>query len=252
MNLSQNGSAKNKKQLSIILATFNESPNILKMFESLTNVLPSSIDGEIIVVDDNSPDGTGTIVENYIKTRTNESPFIKIIHRINERGLSSAIIEGFNSANSEMILVMDTDFAHPPEKILEMLDEMKNNQYDIIIGSRFVKGGKTIGWPLSRRLMSAFATKIAKYGLGLQAKDSTSGFFLIKKNLIENKKFDAIGSKLLLEILVKTYGVTIKEIPYTCINREFGSSKFNTSIISDYFKLVRRLYKYEKSHQKFN
>ena len=248
MNLSQNASAKNKKQLSIILATFNESQNILKMLNSIDNVLLSNVDSEIIVVDDNSPDGTGTIVENYIKTKKNENLSIGIIHRIDKRGLSSAIIEGFNSANGEMILVMDTDFAHPPEKILEMLDEMQNNHYDIVVGSRFVKGGKTVGWPFSRKLMSASATKIARYILGLNVKDSTSGFFLIKKNLIENKKFDAIGSKLLLEILVKTHGAKIKEIPYTCINREFGSSKFNTSIISDYFKLVKRLSKYKKSN----
>jgi len=248
MNLSQNASAKNKKQLSIILATFNESQNILKMLNSIDNVLLSNVDSEIIVVDDNSPDGTGTIVENYIKTKKNENQAIRIIRRIDKRGLSSAIIEGFNSANGEMILVMDTDFAHPPEKILEMLDEMQNNHYAIVVGSRFVKGGKTVGWPFSRKLMSAFATRIARYILGLNVKDSTSGFFLIKKNLIENKKFDAIGSKLLLEILVKTHGAKIKEIPYTCINREFGSSKFNTSIISDYFKLVKRLSKYKKSN----
>ena len=248
MNLSQNASAKNKKQLSIILATFNESQNILKMLNSIDNVLSSYVDSEIIVVDDNSPDGTGTIVENYIKTKKNENQAIRIIRRIDKRGLSSAIIEGFNSANGEMILVMDTDFAHPPEKILEMLDEMQNNHYAIVVGSRFVKGGKTVGWPFSRKLMSAFATRIARYILGLNVKDSTSGFFLIKKNLIENKKFDAIGSKLLLEILVKTHGAKIKEIPYTCINREFGSSKFNTSIISDYFKLVKRLSKYKKSN----
>ena len=221
---------------------------ILKMLDSIDNVLSSNIDSEIIVVDDNSPDGTGTIVENYIKTKKNENQAIRIIHRIDKRGLSSAIIEGFNSANGEMILVMDTDFAHPPEKILEMLDEMQNNHYAIVVGSRFVKGGKTVGWPFSRKLMSASATKIARYILGLNVKDSTSGFFLIKKNLIENKKFDAIGSKLLLEILVKTHGAKIKEIPYTCINREFGSSKFNTSIISDYFKLVKRLSKYKKSN----
>src|SRR3989344_2301473 len=248
MDLSQNGSSKNKKQLSIILATFNESQNILKMLNSIDNVLSSYVDSEIIVVDDNSPDGTGTIVENYIKTKKNENQAIRIIRRIDKRGLSSAIIEGFNSANGEMILVMDTDFAHPPEKILEMLDEMQNNHYAIVVGSRFVKGGKTVGWPFSRKLMSAFATRIARYILGLNVKDSTSGFFLIKKNLIENKKFDAIGSKLLLEILVKTHGAKIKEIPYTCINREFGSSKFNTSIISDYFKLVKRLSKYKKSY----
>ena len=248
MDLPQNGSSKNKKQLSIILATFNESQNILKMLNSIDNVLSSYVDSEIIVVDDNSPDGTGTIVENYIKTKKNENQAIRIIRRIDKRGLSSAIIEGFNSANGEMILVMDTDFAHPPEKILEMLDEMQNNHYAIVVGSRFVKGGKTVGWPFSRKLMSAFATRIARYILGLNVKDSTSGFFLIKKNLIENKKFDAIGSKLLLEILVKTHGAKIKEIPYTCINREFGSSKFNTSIISDYFKLVKRLSKYKKSN----
>ena len=249
MNLSQNGSIKNKKQLSIILATFNESQNILKMLHSIDNVLPSDIDSEIIVVDDNSPDGTGTIVENYIKTKKNEKPSIRVIHRMDKRGLSSAIIEGLHYANGEMILVMDTDFAHPPEKILEMLDEMQNNHCDIVVGSRFVKGSKTVGWPFSRKLMSSFATKITEYGLGLNVKDSTSGFFLIKKNLIENKKFDAIGSKLLLEILVKIHNAKIKEIPYTCINREFGSSKFNISIILDYFKLVKRLYKYKKSHK---
>src|SRR3989338_8952690 len=97
MDLPQNGSSKNKKQLSIILATFNESQNILKMLNSIDNVLSSYVDSEIIVVDDNSPDGTGTIVENYIKTKKNENQAIRIIRRIDKRGLSSAIIEGFNS-----------------------------------------------------------------------------------------------------------------------------------------------------------
>ena len=249
MNLSQNGSAKNKKQLSIVLATFNESQNILKILDSINNVLSSNINSEIIVVDDNSPDGTGLIVENYIKTRKNENPSIRVIHRMDKRGLSSAIAEGFNHTNGKMILVMDTDFAHPPEKILEMIDEMQNNRYDIVVGSRFVKGSQTVGWPFSRRLMSVFATKIAQYGLGLKVKDSSSGFFLIKRNLIENKKFDAIGSKILLEILIKTNNAKTKEIQYTCINRQFGSSKFHTSIILDYFKLIKKLYKYKKLNQ---
>ena len=248
MNQNSNNSTQNKKQLSIILATYNESENILKMLESLNNVLPSDIENEIIVVDDNSPDGTGQIVENYIQTKKNNNPLVRIIHRMDKRGLSSAIIDGFNSVNSDMILVMDTDFTHPPEKILEMLDQMQKNHYDIVIGSRFVKGGKTIGWPIIRTLMSFLATKIAEYGLGLHVKDSPSGFFLIKKSLVANKKFDAIGYKILLEILVKTQGAKIKEIPYICVNRELGESKFNTSVITNYFKLIKILYRYKRSN----
>lgn len=237
---------KNNRRLSVILPTFNESQNIIKMLESIQKVIPTTIMTEIIVVDDDSPDGTGNIVEEYIKNSKNGTISIKVICRKNKRGLSSAILDGVKSSRGEVIVVMDSDFAHPPEKILEMLEEIQNNQVDIVVGSRYVKGGETIGWTTSRKIISFFATKIAEYFLGVKVKDSMSGFFSFKKQIIENKQFDALGYKLLLEILVKTKNAKVKEIPYKCINRKEGSSKFNTSIIMDYIKLVLRLKKYKK------
>jgi len=236
------------KSLSVIIPTYNESQNILMMLDSVAQNLPSGIDSEIIVVDDNSPDGTGKIVKDYAKNfEKRKGHSIKIIHRPVKRGLSSAILEGIQSAKGEAIVVMDGDFSHPPQTIQKMLDELQHPECDIVVASRYVKGGSVTGWPLKRRLLSKGATKIAQHGLGIKIKDPMSGFFAFKRHIIKNVKFDAIGYKMLLEILVKTKGVIVKEIPYIFTNRKSGSSKLNMSVAFDYVKAVWKLYRYGKS-----
>ncbi|MFB3114055.1 MAG: GtrA family protein, partial [Nitrosopumilaceae archaeon] len=157
---------------------------------------------------------------------------------------------GIQQAKGDTIVVMDSDFSHPPQIIPRMLDALRKYRCDIVVASRYVKGGKISGWPLKRKLLSKLATVIAKKGLGVSTLDPMSGFFAFKRPIIKGLKFDAIGFKMLLEILVKTKGVKVWEIPYTFTDRQFGSSKVTLSTAIDYAKSVWKLYRYGKPERK--
>ena len=152
-------------QISIIIPTYNESENIIKILRSIGEILPKSIPTQAIVVDDNSPDGTGKLVEDYLKNVKKMADYtIEIIHRKAKEGLSSAILKGIQQAKGDTIVVMDSDFSHPPHIILKLIESIKKYQYDIAVASRYIKGGKIQGWSLKRKIMSKFATLIAKKG----------------------------------------------------------------------------------------
>ena len=228
--------------LSIILPTYNESLTIEKMLDAITTAVPPRINTEVLVIDDDSPDGTSKIVDSYIQ-KSNDAILFRVHTRKGKRGLSSAVIDGINLATGKFVLVMDSDFSHPPHMISNMYDELINNELDIVIGSRYVEGGKYEEWPLTRKLISKIGNSLAGLWLGLDVKDSMTGLFALKKDLIKNLSFEAIGYKILLEILVKTKGAKVKEVPFVCVNRQEGSSKFSFSIINDYFKLLKILRK---------
>ncbi len=234
-------------QVSIIIPTYNESQNILNVLKSIEEYLPENTTAQTIVVDDNSPDGTGKLVEEYLQNvRKIANYTIDVIHRKTKEGLSSAILKGIQYATGNTIVVMDSDLSHPPSLLPKMIDALKHPKCDIVIASRYVRGGSIDGWTLRRKLISKTATLIAKRGLGINAKDPMSGFFAFKKQIIEGLKFDAIGYKMLLEILVKAKNVNVLEIPYTFTNRKFGSSKLDSKAITDYAKAVWRLYRFGK------
>jgi dolichol-phosphate mannosyltransferase len=238
-------------QVSIIIPTYNESQNIINILKSIGSNLPKNLLTQAIIVDDNSPDGTGKIVEDYMKNLKKMANYtIEIIHRKAKDGLGSAILNGIQHAKGDTIVVMDSDFSHPPQIIPKLIESVKKYQFDIAVASRYIKGGNIQGWSLKRKIMSKFATLIAKKGLGIDAKDPMSGFFAFKKNILNGLNIDAIGYKILLEILVKTKNVTITEIPYTFQDREFGSSKLNYKTILDYYKSVWKLYRYGKPLEK--
>lgn len=231
-------------QISIILPTYNESQNIVTIIESIQENIPKGIQTETIVVDDNSPDGTGKIVEDYIKDfKKIAENTINVIHRKTKSGLSSAILNGIQNAKGETILIMDTDLSHPPQIIPKMIEAFKQYQCDLVVASRYITGGHIHGWTIKRKIISKIATLIAKKGLGVKTKDPMSGFFAFKKNIVKELNFDALGYKFLLELLVKTKNINVKEIPYTFENRKFGSSKLDSSTIIDYLKSVWKLYK---------
>jgi dolichol-phosphate mannosyltransferase len=232
--------------LSIVLPTYNESQNIARMLDSIAKTLPADVHAEIIVVDDNSPDGTGDIASRHAEKFSERKLRVQVIRRPDEQGLSSAILAGVQAASGDIIVVMDGDFSHPPQTIPRMVEELRDS-CDIVVASRYIRGGSVIGWPFKRRLMSKGATKIAQVSLGIEVKDPMSGFFAFRRRIIEGVKFDAIGYKMLLEILVKTKGVRVKEVPYTFINRVAGASKLDSSVMLDYCKAVWRLYRYGKS-----
>jgi dolichol-phosphate mannosyltransferase len=246
--------------LSIVIPTYNESENILKLIGDIRGNLPSNIVTEIIVVDDNSPDETGKIVENYIHNNIgrdaslqqqfhskvdNQNCLVRVIHRKYKTGLISAILEGIESSKGENILIMDADFSHPPETIPLLIEELRQDPNCIVIGSRYISRGSIVGWPFKRRLISRGAAKIARHGLKVRnVTDPMSGFFAFPRHVIKNIKFDTKGFKILLEILVKSRDIKVKEVPYTFHDRKSGQSKMNFNVILDYAGAVWQLYRY--------
>src|SRR4030042_693565 len=186
------------KGVSIVIPTYNERENIQILIKEIQIEFKiNSINGEIIVVDDNSPDGTGEILNNLKRKYKN----LKVIHRKGKLGLSSAVLGGWKIAENDVLGVMDADLSHPPEKIHELYNPIKNNQADFTIGSRYVKGGKIEGWNLKRKIMSRGATLLAK--IFTDVKDPMTGFFMIKKECIEGKEINPKGFKILLELILK-------------------------------------------------
>jgi len=237
--------AQNKAEVSIIIPTYNESENIIQVLKSIGEHISKDIATEAIVVDDNSPDGTGKVVEDYINDTQNKTGYtVGVIHRKTKSGLSSAILDGIQHSTGETVVIMDSDFSHPPKIIPQLIEEIKTSECDIVIASRFVSGGTINGWSTKRKLISKTAKGIAKAGLGVNESDPMSGFFAFKRKILDGIKFDAIGYKMLLEILVKTKGAKVKEIPYTFTDRTRGSSKLDSSTMLDYVKSVWKLYRY--------
>ncbi|MEO9307345.1 Dolichol-phosphate mannosyltransferase [Nitrosotalea sinensis] len=246
MNSIQKEIRSKTKSLSIVIPTYNESKNIVKILDSLRVALTRDMNAEVIVVDDNSPDGTSKTVEEYANSKNPEYP-IHIVRRENKRGLSSAIVTGIEHAKGDAVVVMDSDMSHPPQTIPKMVEELQNPDCDIVVASRYVEGGSVSGWPFKRKLISKGATKIAQHGLGIKIKDPMSGFFAFKKHIVNNIKFDAIGYKVLLEILVKAKDAKVKEIPYNFIDRTTGKSKLDLAVSVAYLQSVWKLYRYGKS-----
>jgi len=258
-------SDKSVVDLTVVIPTYNESENILALLESIREKTPPSLSTEIIVVDDNSPDSTGQLVDSFSQAlvkgnvggpdyegKSQPQFSLSVIHRDGKKGLVSAIMEGIRSSKGRNILVMDADLSHSPDVIPRMVHELSSPTTDIVVASRYVRGGSIIGWPFKRRLMSKGAVKIALYGLGLNKKvtDPMSGFFALKRHIIENLQIDSAGYKILLEILVKSNHARVKEIPYTFTDRMAGKSKLDNTVIRDYIKAVYHLYRHGRTSGK--
>jgi dolichol-phosphate mannosyltransferase len=237
-----------KVDYSIIIPTYNESQNILRLIRSLEDCLPPDIPSEILVVDDNSPDGTGKIVEKYVR---DSNSLIRVIHRQDKRGLVSAILDGIANSKGQYLIVMDADFSHPPETVRDIVRELNRDPGCIVVASRYVEGGSIKGWPFKRRLISSGAVKIARHGLKVyNVKDPMSGFFAVPRRLMQNIRINSSGYKILLEILVKTRGTRVKEIPYTFVDRKSGKSKLDLNVVIDYTRAVWHLYRYGQHTEK--
>ncbi len=213
--------------LSIIVPTYNEKENIKILADRVFKTLQiNNIQGELIIVDDNSPDGTA-LEAQHLKQ---QYP-IQVIKREKKAGLASAVMAGVKAAQYETICVMDADLSHPPEAIAEMYQAKKEN--DIVVGSRFINGGGTSDWNPWRKIISWIARIFSK--LVTSIKDPTSGFFMFDKNLLEGAKINPIGYKILLEIIAKTKAKTIKEIPIIFSEREAGTSKMGIKEVLEFY-----------------
>ena len=200
---------------------------------------------EVVIVDDDSNDGIIGTVQNYVQNSNNQFFQVKLHQRKNKKGLSSAILDGVELTSNEYIIVMDADLSHPPEIIKKMITLLQD-RYHLVIGSRYVEGGTVENWSIKRRIISKGATLIAKIGLNINQKDPMSGFFGFHKNILSGINFDAIGYKILLEILVKNKNIKIKEIPISFNDRDYGKSKLGIHTIIDFIISVWKLYRYGK------
>lgn len=226
------------KLTSIVLPTFKERENINILFNEIRNKISANI-YEIVIVDDDSPDGTWAEALNYIKFND------VVVRRINIRGLSSAIVDGILLSLGDYVVVMDADLQHPPEIINAMIKKLDEDEYDIIIGSRYLPGGGVVGWSKSRLLVSKGATVIAKILLPYARKisDPMSGFFMARRELVKNNRgsLNPMGFKILLEILEKCKPNKITEVPYTFRSRLYGKSKLGMRTVIAFIIHVLRL-----------
>lgn len=227
-------------KLALVIPTLQEAGNIGGLLTDVRAVLdPLHINYEIVVVDDDSTDGTADIVSAIAK----EDSHVRIIVRKGERGLSGAVLDGWRSTDANILGVMDADRQHPHELLPKLFEAIADGS-DLVIGSRYTPGGELGGWNPMRKLLSAAAVW-ATWPLQrrrLRAKDPMSGFFMIRRSCVEQIDFQRAGFKLLLEILVRARIASVKEVPFVFGARFRGSSKANVKVALDYGRLLARLY----------
>jgi dolichol-phosphate mannosyltransferase len=215
--------------LTVIIPTFNEEANIRSIVMAVDAVCHEhSLHGQILVVDDNSSDATISIVQDLMKTNGN----VEILIREYDHGLSQSVADGFCHAKSDIFIVIDADFSHPPALIPCMYEEIRNG-HDIVIGSRYMEGGGIRKWPLKRRVISIGATFLGRL-LFPDITDPVSGFFAVRKTVVDTAPLKPRGYKILLEVLGKGVWEKDKEIPFEFVDRETGSSKLKIRTIIDY------------------
>jgi dolichol-phosphate mannosyltransferase len=220
---------------SLIVPTFNEAENIIGFLESAHAVLADR-PHEIIVVDDHSPDGTAALVQMFCKSNS----WTRLIVRPTERGLSSAVVRGFNEARGNHLGVMDADRQHD-ENILPYLLQALSEGTDLAVGSRRAPGGGiAMHWPWYRRLASALATWMARSLLTLPLSDPMSGYFVLQRSVYDHCRAELrpCGYKILLEICAKAHPRSIKEVPFIFKERAFGESKLTGSVMWDYLRML--------------
>lgn len=225
-------------RFSIVVPTYNEAGGVERLVEALDAVFRANrLDGEIIVVDDNSPDGTGAIVDRL----ATELP-VRCLHRPGKMGLSSGVIDGWKTARPESraLGAMDADFSHDINVLPAMVQALESGKYGLAVGSRYVPGGGIANWPKRRIVTSRVACMLARPLTGV--KDVTSGYFLVKREALDGVELDPIGFKIGLEVIAKAHYGKAVEVPYVFKDRTVGESKLNQKEIVNYLKQLRKLY----------
>ena len=228
-------------KLSLILPTFNESGNISEIVRILSDLLDPAWAGryELIVVDDNSPDRTWKIALDL----TEQYPQLKVVHRETEKGLSTAVIRGWQVAQGEILGVIDADLQHPPEILLQLLAEMERGA-DLAIASRHVEGGGVSEWSMIRRFLSRGAQMLGLVILPEvinRLSDPMSGFFMVRRNAIAGVKLSPVGYKILIEVAARGKIRWIGEVGYVFRERQAGESKVTWKQYLEYLQHLIRL-----------
>ena len=251
----------------VVIPTYNEKENVEAMASTILSVLPA--EGHLLFLDDNSPDGTGAIIDGICA----KEPRVHVMHRAKKEGLGRAYVAGFAEAlrmGATHVIEMDCDFSHDPRDVLRLLEaigciqseqseqsnnrtiEQSNNRTieqfpDVVIGSRYVKGGKCVGWPFKRWFISYFGGRFIRLVLGTPVMDPTGGFKCFRREALEKlgdfSIIRSFGYSFQMEMNYRMWkmGLKLKEIPITFTERRAGTSKITGSIATETLKMVFRL-----------
>ena len=240
----------------VIIPTYNEKENIAKIIEKVFS-LPEEFN--ILIIDDNSPDGTASIVKELAITYKNR---LFLVERAGKLGLGTAYIAGFKWAlanNYEYIFEMDADFSHNPDDLIRLYEACSHQGADLAIGSRYISGINVINWPLKRVLMSYFASVYVRKITGMPVMDTTAGFKCYRRTVLETIDIEKIRMKgygFQIEMKFKTwkYGFKILEIPIIFTDRKEGASKMSGGIFGEAFKGVikMKIMSYFKTYKKIH
>ena len=228
----------------VVIPTYNEKENVAAMAAAVLANLPPG--GRLLFLDDKSPDGTGEIIDGLCA----REPRIAVMHRAKKEGLGRAYVAGFAEAlamGATHVVEMDCDFSHDPKDIRRMLDAVGTGGVDVVVGSRYVKGGRCVGWPFRRWFVSFFGGRFIRLVLGVPVQDPTGGFKCFTRAALERLgDFSAIRSfgysfQMEMNFRMARMGLRLKEIPITFTERRAGVSKITGSIAAETLKMVFRL-----------
>jgi len=223
-----------------IIPTYNEIQSLPLTVSRLRKSVP---DSDVLVVDDNSPDGTGDLADRMAA----EDPAIHVLHRRGKEGLGAAYVAGFKwglDQGYDVIVEMDADGSHQPEELPRLLGELERGA-DMVKGSRWVPGGKVVNWPLHRKLLSQGGSLYSRILLGVRVRDITGGFNAFHAQTLRSMDLDtveSVGYCFQVDLTWKTLrrGLTVREVPITFVEREYGQSKMSGNIVLESILLVTK------------
>ncbi len=213
----------------VVIPTYNEAPNLPLL---VPRVLEQDERIEILVVDDDSPDGTGKLADELAQ----RNPRLHVLHRSSKQGLGEAYRAGLARAlelGADVVIQMDADFSHPPDELPRMLTEIES--HDVVLGSRYLKGITVVNWPIERILLSYFGNWYARKVTGLPISDTTGGFRCIRRSMLQQIGFERIRSdgyafQIEMNYRIVKHGARIKELPFFFVDRTRGTSKLGLRI----------------------
>ncbi|WP_026554743.1 polyprenol monophosphomannose synthase [Arthrobacter sp. 35W] len=216
-----------------IIPTYNELESLPKTLARLRAAVP---DSDVLIADDNSPDGTGALADEFAAS----DPNVHVLHRKGKEGLGAAYLAGFAwglDAGYDVLVEMDADGSHKPEQLPLLLDAIEQGA-DLVLGSRWVPGGKVVNWPLHRKVLSRGGSLYSRILLGVSVRDITGGYRAFRRSTLEAldlAKVDSVGYGFQVDMLwrVAQLGLRIVEVPITFVEREFGASKMSGNIVQE-------------------
>ncbi|HXZ02274.1 MAG TPA: glycosyltransferase family 2 protein [Stellaceae bacterium] len=223
-------------ELTVVVPTFNEHDNVAPLIELLAAAL-QGIDWEVIFVDDDSADGTAAMVRGIAQ----RNPRVRCLQRIGRRGLSTACIEGVLASSAPFIAIMDADLQHDERLLPRMLETLRRERCDLVVGSRYIAGGGVGDWDDRRAGISSLATRLSRLICRIDIADPMSGFFMLRREVFDRavRRLSGQGFKILLDLLASSpETLHLKELPYEFRRRRHGASKLDTLVVWEFGMLL--------------